>query len=135
MRIIRYFEELIYSDAISIIEWPERALNLLPSSAIIVKIEKTGENEYQVKLPEMEVESEQTEEQGSKLSIDEKRKIRNMYLRKSDKYVLPDFPISSSDLKLAKQYRVYLRDFFEDLKFAENNDIKTFEEYKETLLK
>lgn len=98
-------------------------------------IEKTGENEYQVKLPEMEVESEQTEEQGSKLSIDEKRKIRNMYLRKSDKYVLPDFPISSSDLKLAKQYRVYLRDFFEDLKFAENNDIKTFEEYKETLLK
>ena len=59
----------------------------------------------------------------------EKRKIRNQYLQDSDKYVLIDFPITAAKLKLAKEYRQYLRDFFEDELAALTLPIKTFEEY------
>lgn len=61
----------------------------------------------------------------------EKRKIRNQYLQDSDKYVLPDFPIESSELKLAKEYRIYLRDFFNDELKALTLPVLTFEEYKQ----
>lgn len=59
----------------------------------------------------------------------EKRVIRNQYLQDSDKYVLIDFPITAAKLKLAKEYRQYLRDFFEDELAALTLPVKTFEEY------
>lgn len=59
----------------------------------------------------------------------EKRKIRNGYLADSDKYMLQDFPITSSEKNKWKEYRVYLRDFFNDETYALNNDVKTFDEY------
>lgn len=59
----------------------------------------------------------------------EKRVIRNRYLQDSDKYMLSDFPITSSDRNKWKEYRVYLRDFFNDEIIAVNTHLKTFEEY------
>ena len=59
----------------------------------------------------------------------EKRAIRNRYLESSDKYMLQDFPITSAEKNKWKEYRVYLRDFFNDENYALNNDVKTFEEY------
>ena len=44
----------------------------------------------------------------------EKRALRNQYLQDSDKYMLSDFPISSTERNKWKEYRVYLRDFFND---------------------
>ena len=59
----------------------------------------------------------------------EKRIIRNRYLQDSDKYMLQDFPITSADKNKWKEYRVYLRDFFNDEKYALTHDVKSFEEY------
>lgn len=59
----------------------------------------------------------------------EKRKIRNQYLQDSDKYMLQDFPITSSEKNKWKEYRVYLRDFFNDEELAVITKLKTFEEY------
>ncbi len=36
---------------------------------------------------------------------------RNQLLAETDKYMLPDFPISADDLLIMKQYRQTLRDF------------------------
>ena len=36
---------------------------------------------------------------------------RNQLLAETDKYMLPDFPISADDLLIMKQYRQALRDF------------------------
>ena len=36
---------------------------------------------------------------------------RNQLLAETDKYMLPDFPISADDLFIVKQYRQALRDF------------------------
>ena len=36
---------------------------------------------------------------------------RNQLLAETDKYMLPDFPISADDLLIVKQYRQALRDF------------------------
>ena len=36
---------------------------------------------------------------------------RNQLLAESDKYLLPDFPITPENLELIKQYRRELRDF------------------------
>jgi len=38
------------------------------------------------------------------------RHLRDNELRRTDKYVLPDYPISAEDLVVAKQYRQDLRD-------------------------
>jgi hypothetical protein len=40
-----------------------------------------------------------------------KRYERNKLLYDSDKYLLPDYPITSSNLELVKQYRQQLRDY------------------------
>lgn len=61
----------------------------------------------------------------------EKRVIRNRYLQDSDKYMLSDFPITSIERNKWKEYRVYLRDFFNDESYALYNDVKTFEQYFE----
>lgn len=39
------------------------------------------------------------------------RNQRNQLLAETDKYVLPDYPITSENLQLIKQYRQALRDF------------------------
>jgi hypothetical protein len=36
---------------------------------------------------------------------------RNLFLEKTDKYLLPDFPITQEQLEIVKQYRKQLRDF------------------------
>ena len=59
----------------------------------------------------------------------EKRIIRNRYLQDSDKYMLQDFPITSTEKNKWKEYRVYLRDFFNEESYALYNDVKTFEQY------
>ena len=41
------------------------------------------------------------------------RQNRNQLLSASDKYVLPDYPIVSSNLELVKTYRQQLRDYME----------------------
>jgi Phage tail assembly chaperone protein len=40
-----------------------------------------------------------------------KRANRDQLLKESDKYLIPDYPISSSNLELVKQYRQKLRDY------------------------
>ena len=40
----------------------------------------------------------------------EKRNIRNCYLLQTDKYLIPDFPISDEKRKEIKEYRQILRD-------------------------
>ncbi len=41
------------------------------------------------------------------------RNERNKLLFDTDKYVLPDFPITPENLELVKEYRQQLREFFE----------------------
>jgi len=40
-----------------------------------------------------------------------KRANRDQLLKESDKYLMSDYPISSSNLELVKQYRQKLRDY------------------------
>ena len=39
------------------------------------------------------------------------RAIRNKYLEQTDKYMITDYPITSTQKTKYKQYRVYLRDY------------------------
>jgi len=39
------------------------------------------------------------------------RNTRNAYLQLTDKYLIPDYPISPENLEIIKTYRQYLRDF------------------------
>ena len=39
------------------------------------------------------------------------RAVRNMYLEQTDKFLLSDYPITSTQKTKYKQYRVYLRDY------------------------
>ena len=41
------------------------------------------------------------------------RNERNKLLFDTDKYVLPDFPITPENLEIVKEYRQQLRDFFQ----------------------
>ena len=43
--------------------------------------------------------------------IDHYKKIRNNLLLETDKYLLPDFPITPDNLIIIKDYRQKLRDF------------------------
>jgi hypothetical protein len=52
-------------------------------------------------------------EQGQKLFIIQLRENRNKLLLESDKYVLPDYPITPENLEKIKIYRQQLRDFFQ----------------------
>lgn len=44
-------------------------------------------------------------------TINHYRKMRNDLLQETDKYLLPDFPISPENLEIVKEYRQALRDF------------------------
>jgi hypothetical protein len=44
-------------------------------------------------------------------TIDHYKKIRNQLLLETDKYLLPDFPITLEQLEIVKEYRQKLRDF------------------------
>lgn len=50
-------------------------------------------------------------DEALKFYINNLRENRNKLLADSDKYVLPDFPIVSSNLELVKVYRQQLRDY------------------------
>ena len=55
-----------------------------------------------------------------------KRDQRNQLLKESDKYLLPDYPISSSKLELVKQYRQQLRNYMDldqVINFSSSNNI------------
>ena len=39
------------------------------------------------------------------------RAVRNQYLEQTDKYMITDYPITSTQKAKYKQYRVYLRDY------------------------
>ena len=43
-------EEYLFSDGISIVEWPERAVELFPSNSIVVDIKKINNNERLIKI-------------------------------------------------------------------------------------
>lgn len=60
---------------------------------------------------------------------EEKRLERDNLLAETDKYMLPDFPITEEKLAQYKAYRQYLRDLPANWSFP-NVEIKTFEEYK-----
>ena len=42
---------------------------------------------------------------------EEVRAVRNQYLEQTDKYMITDYPITSTQKAKYKQYRVYLRDY------------------------
>ena len=42
-----------------------------------------------------------------------KRENRNQLLKESDKYLLPDYPITPENLELIKTYRQQLRDYMD----------------------
>jgi hypothetical protein len=44
-------------------------------------------------------------------TIEHYKKIRNNLLLETDKYLLPDFPITPEQLEIVKEYRQALRDF------------------------
>lgn len=44
-------------------------------------------------------------------TINHYRKMRNDLLQETDKYLLPDFPISPENLEIVKEYRQALRNF------------------------
>ena len=50
-----------------------------------------------------------------------KRDQRNQLLKESDKYLLPDYPIASSNLELVKQYRQQLRDYMDSPSVVNNS--------------
>ena len=44
------FNEYVYSDGISIIEWADKFLEYLPDEHLLIEIKKTGENDRVIKL-------------------------------------------------------------------------------------
>lgn len=62
----------------------------------------------------------------------EVRAVRNQYLTDTDKYMIPDFPITEEEEAQYIQYREYLRNYPETENWYEQNPL-TFEEWKEDL--
>lgn len=62
----------------------------------------------------------------------EVRAVRNQYLADTDKYMIPDFPITEEEREEYKAYRVYLRDYTKTENWYESNP-QAFEEWKEEL--
>jgi hypothetical protein len=65
--------------------------------------------------------------------ISHKIEERNKKLQDTDKYLLPDFDITQTDLDKMKRYRKYLRDLgptIRCLKYKEDIDITTFENFE-----
>ena len=52
------------------------------------------------------------------------RNTRNSYLSLTDKYTLPDYPITQEKLEIIKNYRQYLRDFMNNNAEALLNGVK-----------
>ena len=50
-------------------------------------------------------------EQSDEEKKAEIRSVRNQYLEQTDKFLLSDYPITSTQKAKYKQYRVYLRDY------------------------
>ena len=44
------------------------------------------------------------------------RNTRNAYLQLTDKYLLPDYPITPENLEIIKAYRQYLRNYINENK-------------------
>ena len=61
----------------------------------------------------------------------EARAVRNQYLSDTDKYMIPDFPITEEERQQCKDYRKYLRNYPETENWYEQNPL-TFEEWKES---
>ena len=59
----------------------------------------------------------------------EVRAVRNQYLVETDKYMIPDFPITEEERQQYKDYRMYLRDYPETEGWCEQNPL-TFEDWK-----
>lgn len=58
------------------------------------------------------------------------RAVRNQYLTDTDKYMIPDFPITEEERQQYKDYREYLRNYPETANWYEQNPL-TFEEWKQ----
>ena len=58
------------------------------------------------------------------------RAVRNGYLQDTDKYMLEDYPITSEEKELCKQYRQYLRDYTEQEEWWLQNPL-TFDDWKQ----
>ena len=58
----------------------------------------------------------------------EKRAERDNLLAQTDKYMLPDFPITDEERKQYKAYRQYLRDLPEQAEFP-NVDVLSFDDW------
>lgn len=54
---------------------------------------------------------------GGRKTAEELRQERDWLLAETDKYMLPDFPISEEERNKYKQYRQYLRDLPQDKDF------------------
>ena len=76
-------------------------------------------------IPNMEYEKQQ----GQILFINQLRQNRNKKLDESDKYMLPDYPITPENLEKIKIYRQQLRDFFQRDEFI-NLNLPEFPELK-----
>ena len=61
-----------------------------------------------------------------------KRSERDVMLRATDVYMLPDFPISDEERELYKQYRQYLRDLPEAESFPEV-EVMSFEDWSKSV--
>lgn len=58
------------------------------------------------------------------------RAVRNGYLQDTDRYMLEDYPVTSEEKELCKQYRQYLRDYTEEENWWLQNPL-TFESWKQ----
>ena len=59
------------------------------------------------------------------------RYVRNQYLKRTDEFMIVDYPITDDKRELYKQYRTYLRDYTLIENWWEANPL-TFEEYTKT---
>jgi hypothetical protein len=99
---------------------------------LVVVEEPTAEKPL-VKYREMD---KQIEQYAEGLPVEQKetevRAVRKQYLYDTDKFMLPDFPITEEERQQYKEYRKYLRDYTETEGWYESNPL-TFEEWKEDL--
>lgn len=85
-------------------------------------IEDKGDYLEAVKPPEKPVEEKEAEV----------RAVRNQYLADTDKYMIPDFPITEAEEAQYIQYREYLRNYPETENWYEQNPLM-FDEWKDVL--
>ena len=57
------------------------------------------------------------------------RAVRNQYLEQTDKYMITDYPITSTQKAKYKQYRVYLRDYPDSSEDWFKHDPMSFDEW------